>query len=120
MLGQIRPQNSAECLIRSGEVLRPRQISIDQTNDGVMKPERGALVKISDPLSVHSVHNTAGDTWRAPARRLIQKQMAASAENKRQKFSIRLRFVLVAKTSFFFLFQVWEKSVGRRGQPLAP
>ena len=36
-----------------------------------MKSERGALVRGSDPPSGHSVHKTAGDTWRAPARRLI-------------------------------------------------
>ena len=39
--------------------------------------EWGALVRGSDPFSGHNVYNTAGDTWRAPARRLIQKHLAA-------------------------------------------
>ena len=55
-------------LIRSGEIPSPRQTSIDKTNDRAMKSERGALVRGSDPPSGHSVHKTAGDTWRAPAR----------------------------------------------------
>ena len=73
MLGQDRPEkNSAKCLIRSGEIPSPRQTSIDKTNDYVMKSVRGVLIRGSDPPSGHSVHNTAGDTWREPARRLIQ------------------------------------------------
>ena len=32
----------------------------------------GVLVRGSDPPSGHTVENTAGDTWRAPARRLTQ------------------------------------------------
>ena len=76
MLGQDRPEkNSAKCLIRSGEIPSPRETSIDKTNDCVMNSERGALVRGSDPPSGHSVHNTAGYTWRAPARRLIQKYL---------------------------------------------
>ena len=78
MLGQDRPEkNSAKCLIRSGEILSPRQTSIDKTNDCAMKSERVALVRGSNPPSGHSVHNTAGDTWRAPARRLIQTHLGA-------------------------------------------
>ena len=93
ILGQERPEkNPAKCLIRSGEIPSPRQTSIDKTNDCVMSSERDALVRGSDPPSGHRVHNTAGDTWRAPARRLIQKYL----------FTTRP-----------------EKSVGRRGQPLA-
>ena len=38
-----------------------------------MISERGALVRGSDSPSGHTVHNTAGDTWRAPARHLIPK-----------------------------------------------
>ena len=62
-------------LVRSGEIPSPRQTSIDKTNDCVMKSERGALVRDSDPPSDHSVYNTAGDMWRTPARRLIQNHL---------------------------------------------
>ena len=76
-VGQDRPeQNSPEYLIRSGEILSPRKTSIDKNNDCVVKPERGALVRGSDPPSGHSVHSTARDKWRAPARRLMQKHLA--------------------------------------------
>ena len=63
-------------LVRSGEIPSPRQTSIDKTNDCVMKSERSALVRGSDPPSSHSVRKTAGDAWRAPARRLIQHMWA--------------------------------------------
>ena len=69
-------ENSAECLIRNGEIPSPRQTPIDKTNDG-MKHERGALVRGSDPRSGHSVDETAGDMWRLPARRLIPNHLAA-------------------------------------------
>ena len=59
-------------IVRSGEISGPRQTSMDEPNDCAMKCERGALARGSDPPSGHSVHNTAGDTWRAPTRRLIQ------------------------------------------------
>ena len=50
MLGQDRlEKSSAKCLIRSGEIPSPRQTSIDQTNDYVMKSERDALVRGSYP-----------------------------------------------------------------------
>ena len=52
MLGKDRlEKNSAECLLplRSGEIPSPRQTSTDQTDDGVMNFERGALVRGSDP-----------------------------------------------------------------------
>ena len=66
---------------------------IDKTNDCAMKSERGALVKGSDPPSGHSVHKTTGDTWRAPARRLIHTHLGAAVkENRRQKFPIPLRW----------------------------
>ena len=49
--------------------------STKPTTDCVMNSERGALVRRSIPPSGHSVHNTAGDMWRTPARRLIQRYL---------------------------------------------
>ena len=97
ILGQDRPENnSAKCLmfVRSGEILSPGQTSIDKTNDCAMKSERGAPVRGSDPPSGHSsVHKTTGEKWRAPARRLIQTHFGrCCVENRRQKFSIPLRW----------------------------
>ena len=78
MLGQDQPEtNSAKRLIRSAEIPSPRQTSNDKTDDCVMKSERGAFVKVSNPPSGRSVHNTAGDTWPAPARRMIQTHLGA-------------------------------------------
>ena len=57
----------SEMLIRSGEIPSPRETSMDKTNACVMKSERGALVRSSDPPSGHSVLKTTGDRWRAPA-----------------------------------------------------
>ena len=71
------PQLS-QMFVRSGEIPSPRQTSIDETNDCAMESERGALVRGSDPPSSHSVHNTNGDRWRAPARRLIQTHLGAA------------------------------------------
>ena len=65
-------KNSAKCLKRSGQVPSPEQTSIDKTNDCVMKSERGALVRGSNPPQGHSVHTMVGDMWRTPARRLIK------------------------------------------------
>ena len=76
-----------------------------------MKPERGAVVRGYDPPSGHSVRKTAGDTWRAPARRLIQALLCRKQATKNLVLSDR-------KNQAFF--QVWGKSVGRRGQLLAP
>ena len=42
-----------------------------------MRSEWGTLVRGSDPPSGYSVHNTAGDTWQAPARCLTQIHLAA-------------------------------------------
>ena len=64
--------------VRSGEVPSPRQTWIDKTNDCAMKSERGVLVRGSDPPSGDIVHKTAGDTWWAPARRLIQIHVGAA------------------------------------------
>ena len=79
MLGQDRlEKNSAKRLIRNGEIPSPWQTSIDKTNNCVMESERGALVRGSSaPPSGHSVHDTAGDMWRAPARRLIPTHLGA-------------------------------------------
>ena len=63
--------------VRSGEIPSPGQTPIDKTTDCAMKSERGALVRGSDPPSDHTVHKTTGDMWRAPARRLIRKHLAA-------------------------------------------
>ena len=79
MLGQDRPEEKlSQILIRSGEIPSPRQTSIDKTNHCAMQSERGTLVRGSDPLSGHNVHKTAGDTWRAPARRLIQTHLGVA------------------------------------------
>ena len=74
LLGQYRPdKNSAKRLNRSGEVPSPPHISIDKTDDCVTSSERGEFVKGSDTATDHSVQDTAGDAWRAPARRLAKK-----------------------------------------------
>ena len=64
--------------IPSGEIPSPRQTDIDKTNDCAMKSERGELVRGSDSPSGHSVHKKAGDTWRAPAMRLIETHLGAA------------------------------------------
>ena len=93
ILGQDRPENnSAKMFVRSVEILSPGQTSIDKTNDCAMNSERGALVRGSNPPYGHSVHITACDTWRAPARRLIQTHLSTCVENRRQKISICLRW----------------------------
>ena len=58
---------------------------MDETNDCAMKCERGALVRGSDPLSGHSVHNTASDIWRAPPRRQIQIRLGAAVQKTGDK-----------------------------------
>ena len=88
---------------QSREIPSPRQTSIDKTNDCVTKSERGALVRGSDPPSGHSVHNTAGGVWRAPARRLIQNTFGRwCVESRRLKFSIPFRW---QKMNFFSGFK---------------
>ena len=78
MLYQDRPaKNSAKCLLGSGEIPIPPQTSIDETDDCVMKSEPRALIRGSDPPSGRRVHITAGGSWRAPARRLIQMHLGA-------------------------------------------
>ena len=71
ILGQDRPEKTQANVFSSGEILGPRQTSIEKIKDCVMKSERGALVRSSDPPSGHNVHKTTGDTWRAPGRRLL-------------------------------------------------
>ena len=97
--------------VRSGEIPSPGQVSIDKTNDCAMKSERGALARGSDPPSGHIVHKTTGDRWRAPAWRLIYTHSGAAGDQNSRSVSDD------KKEAFF---QVWEKSVGRRGQLLAP
>ena len=41
----------SQMLIRSGEILSPRQTSIDKNNDCAIKPERGAVVRGCDQCS---------------------------------------------------------------------
>ena len=85
-------QKLSPMLIRSGEIPSPRQISMDKDNDCAMKSERAALVRGSDP-SAHGVHKTAGDTWRAPASRLMRTRFGrCCVENTRQKIWIPLRW----------------------------
>ena len=77
MLGQDGPeQNSAKMFNSKRRDFESSTLtSVDKTNDCVMNSERGAqLGAPTHPLV--SVYNTAGDTWRAPARRLIQKHFA--------------------------------------------
>ena len=104
-------------LTRSGEIPSPGQTSIHKTNDCAMKSERGALFRGSDPPSGHSVYRTAGDTWRVPARRLIQHIWALLCRKQVTKFHDT--FPMAKKRSFLLRF-VWEKSVGRCGHVLAP
>ena len=94
ILGQDGPEKKlSHMFVRSREIPSPGQTSIDKTNDCAMKSERGAPVRGSDPPSGHSVYKTTGDRWRAPARRLIQNSFGRSCvENRRQKFSIPLRW----------------------------
>ena len=90
MLGQDRlEKNSAKCLIRSAEIPNPRQI--DKNNDCVMKSERGAFVRGSDPPSGHNVHSAGGDTWRAPAKSLIQNIWPLACRKQATKKTIPLR-----------------------------
>ena len=53
MFGQDRPgKNATKYLLRSAEISSPQQTSSDETNDCVIKSEKGALVRGSDPPSV--------------------------------------------------------------------
>ena len=100
---------------RSGKIVSPRQTSIDKTNDSAMNSERGALVTGSDPFSGHSFHNTAGNTWREPARRLIQERLSTGGGCKTD--GTNCRSLSIGKKMTLFPFS--EKNVGGRGQRLA-
>ena len=86
---------------QSGEIPSPGQTSMDKTIDCAVKSERGGLVRGSDPPSGHSVHKTTGDTWRAPAMRLIQTHLGADVEKQAPKF---LDPSPMAKSRPFFRF----------------
>ena len=95
--------------VRSGEIPSPGQTSsIDKSNDCAMKSERGALVKGSDPPSGHSVHKTAGDTWRAPARRLIQTHLGAAVSKTSDKKSRSLSHGKRYRPLFRFGRREWD------------
>ena len=114
-LAQGRPdKSSAKCSFRSGEIPSPRQTSIDQSNDCVMTSERGALVRGSElPSGQYSQHGRLNVTGAGQAS--DTKTFGRwCLETDNQKISIPLRW---QKTDFF---QFWEKSIGRRGQPLDP
>ena len=89
-------------LIRGGEIPSPRQTLIDKTNHCAMKSERDALIRGSDPPCGHSIHKTAGDTWRAPARRLIQTHVDAAVQKTGDKI---LDPSPMAKNRPFFRFE---------------
>ena len=77
----------SQTLIRSAEIPSLRPTLIDKTNDCAMKREQGEFVKGSDPPSGFSVHKTTGDTWWAPARRLIQTRLGAAVKKTGDKNS---------------------------------
>ena len=87
------------------ETPTPWQRLIDKTNDCVINSEHGALAKGSDPPCGHSAHTTAGDMWRAPARRLIKEHLPLVVEKTDNKKS---RSPSDGKKITFFRF-------GRRG-----
>ena len=100
--------------VRRGENASPRQTSIDKYYDCVMNSERGALIRGADPPSGHSVNSTAGDTWRAPDRRLKKNHLSAGVRITDGKSS---RCLLDGKK--WTAFSVWEMSVGRHGRRFA-
>ena len=88
-MGQDRPETtSAMRLLRSGE------IPILGGHDRQDKRLRHyTLVRGSDPPLSHSACMTAGEMWRAPARRRTTKCMAAGVKKAGdQKLSIPLRW----------------------------
>ena len=58
----------------------------------------------------------AGDMWRALATRMTEKNQPLVCRKQMTKISIRLE----GRKTVGFFFHVWEKSVGRRRQALAP
>ena len=84
-------------------------------SDCVMKSERDALVRGSDPPSGHTVHNTV-DKRRAPARRrLMQEHLAAGVlktdGNKSRSLS---------DGQIYLFFQVWERAEDAAGNLSLP
>ena len=65
---------SSRSWVRRGLISCSTHTSFDELNDGVVNPERGELVRGSDPLMMYmySAHSTAGDLWRAPIRLLLR------------------------------------------------
>ena len=56
-----------------------------ETNNRAMECQRGALVRVSDPHSRHSVHNTAADMWLARAKRLIETHLGTAVKKPGDK-----------------------------------
>ena len=118
LFDQDRPdRSSAKCLFRSGEVSSAQQTLIDQTNDCVTTSERGALVRSSDPPPVPCVYNIDGDTWRAPARRLIQNIWPMVCRKQTTK---PLRPYPIKKTGPFFRFGTRTLGVAGNLSPPRP
>ena len=115
MLGQDRFQkNTGGCLVQSSEIPSSRQTSTDKTNDCVMNSEWSTLVGGSDPPKGFRLHAMAGVMWRALARHMIEKNNWSLVCTKQMtKFLDPSRTAKKKK-------QVWEKTVGRRQQALAP
>ena len=80
-----------------------------------MRSERGELARVSDPPSVYSVHNAAGDVWRAPTRLLLKMYLAAGVSETETKTLDRLP--TGGKMIFLSIF---TKTTGLGGRPLAP
>ena len=91
-----REKNSAKCYFEAARFRVRHKHRSTRKQRLRHESERGALVRGSDTPSGHSVHKTAGDTWRAPARRLIQTHLGAEllcrVGNRRQRMSIPLRW----------------------------
>ena len=85
-------ENSGKCLVLSGEIPSPWQSSIDKNNDCVTKSERGALVRVSDPLSGQC--SQRGQWYVGCAGQASDTRTFGGwcVGNRRQKFSIPLRW----------------------------
>ena len=87
---------------------------IDNNDDCVMESERGALGRGSDPPQSHSDHTTGRSHMAGAGQASEKKHLAAGVKKTDDIKSLSLSD---SKNSFSGL---WGKSVGRRGQPLAP
>ena len=77
-LGQHLPQNfSSRSWTRSGEISCRPHTSLDEINNSVVRSERGALVRVSNPPLVYSADTTAGEVWHALTRLLLKTHLAA-------------------------------------------